>query len=139
MGILKNKIFVTITAIILVTLGYFLFVVTPETIRTPETVNIDIVAISSEVALGDAILLDVRTSEERATDGYAAGSTHFDISRLEAGEYPNVDSSTIIYTYCKAGARAEKAKGILKKGGFENVTCLGGLSDWEAAGGEIVR
>jgi len=44
-----------------------------------------------------------------------------------------------IYVYCKAGGRAEQAKTILEENGFTNVINIGGLSDWEASGGEVVR
>ena len=34
-----------------------------------------------------------------------------------------------IFTYCAAGRRAERAKNLLIKNGFTNVTNLGGIQD----------
>lgn len=95
--------------------------------------------ISQEVANGQAMLLDVRTTEEREQDGFAVGSTHFDIARLEAGELPDTATDTKVYTYCKSGGRAGKAETILEEAGFTDVENIGGLSDWEAAGGAVER
>ena len=34
-----------------------------------------------------------------------------------------------IFTYCAAGKRAERAKNLLIRNGFSNVTNLGGIQD----------
>ncbi|MHA1472970.1 MAG: rhodanese-like domain-containing protein [Promethearchaeota archaeon] len=94
--------------------------------------------INHEIDEGIAILFDVRTEEERNTDGYAVGSTHFDIKRLESGELPDNSKEKIIYIYCRSGGRAEKAKEILEANGFQNVINIGGLVDWQNAGGKVI-
>jgi rhodanese-related sulfurtransferase len=43
-----------------------------------------------------------------------------------------------VYTYCKAGGRAGRAKDILNSEGY-TAQNLGGLSDWEKLGGEVVN
>lgn len=131
------KTIIIIAVLIIIALVVFVSVRTPESMDTPS--SIDTEAISSAVQNGEAILLDVRTDQELETDGYAAGSTHFDVARLEAGELPDIAHDLVVYTYCAAGGRAERAKTILEEAGFTNVTNIGGLSDWEAAGGEVVR
>jgi rhodanese-related sulfurtransferase len=95
--------------------------------------------ISREVSKGRSVLLDVRTAQELAVDGYAAGSTHFDLARLQAGQLPDVPTDTTIYVYCKIGGRAGQAMEILEANGFTDVTNIGGLVDWETAGGEVLR
>ena len=95
--------------------------------------------ISRQVSNGDAILLDVRTTQELAVDGYAEGSTHFDLARLQGGELPEYNPDTTIYVYCKAGGRAGTAEGILEGAGYTDVTNIGGLVDWEEAGGAVVQ
>lgn len=103
-----------------------------------ETV-IDVGLINNEVLSGQAVLLDVRRDDELAEFGYAIGSTHFDLALLEAGELPDFDKNLRVYTYCKAGGRAEKAKVILENNGFVDVINIGGLVDWESAGGVVVK
>lgn len=101
--------------------------------------RIDVDRISQEVVNGGAVLLDVRTEEERQQDGYAVNSTHFPIEELRAGELPAFAKDMTVYTYCRSGARAGEAEEILEAAGFANVENIGGLSDWEASGGVVVR
>lgn len=124
-----NKFTYLIIIIIIIVLGWWLL----------SDRGIDVAAINQAITDGEAVLLDVRTTAERASDGYAAGSTHFDLARLQAGEFPDVDKDMMIYTYCKGGTRAGEAKTILEDNGFTNVKNIGGLSDWEAAGGTVVK
>ncbi len=90
------------------------------------------------VSSGEVALLDVRTDNEWAT-GYAKGAMHFDLARLQAGELPGIAKDKPIYVYCAAGARAEKARVILESAGYTNVINIGGLGDWQDAGGEVVQ
>ena len=89
-------------------------------------------------ASGDLVLLDVRTDDEWGV-GRAKGAIHFKLSRLEAGELPDLPKDAKICTYCAAGGRAETAKNILTANGFLNVKNFGGLRDWKLAGGEIEK
>ncbi len=99
--------------------------------------NVDL--ISGQVANGDAVLLDVRTEEERVEDGYAFGSTHFDSVLLDEGQLPEIPKDKVVYVYCRSGSRAGAAKNILDEAGFVNVINIGGLVHWQDAGGEVVR
>ncbi len=85
-----------------------------------------------------AVVLDVRTDQEWQ-EGHAAGATHFELARLQAGELPDIPKDQTIYVYCKSGGRAGQAKAILEQNGFTNVVNIGGLTDWEAAGGPLER
>jgi len=101
--------------------------------------NPDVECITREVNSYEAVLLDVRTAEERVEDGYVAISTHYDVQKLRDGLTPKLDPNTKIYVHCKSGKRAGEAIEILKAKGYKDVTNIGGLVDWENAGGEVVR
>jgi rhodanese-related sulfurtransferase len=91
-----------------------------------------------EVNSGKAYLIDVRHDDEWAA-GHAKSAIHLDLDELEAGKLPNLPKDVKIYTHCKAGGRAKMANDALKKAGFTNLVCLGGLVDWQKGGGEVVK
>ena len=92
--------------------------------------------IVERVNSGQAILLDVRTKGEyekiRAT-----GARHIPLSDLQSGRIPDIDLKDQIYTYCRSGARSEKARKILLKIGYRYVKNLGGIETWKKAGGQV--
>ena len=89
------------------------------------------------VADDGVVVLDVRTDEEVA-EGRAAGAVHFPLTELEAGRLPDIAKGAKVYVYCRTGRRAETAAGILRREGWQDVTNIGGLDDWQAAGGRVV-
>jgi phage shock protein E len=70
-------------------------------------------------------LIDVRTPEE-FSDGHYRGAVNHELLLLEDELLPEYQKDSAIYVYCKTGARAERAREILQKNGFINVTNLGG-------------
>jgi rhodanese-related sulfurtransferase len=52
---------------------------------------------------------------------------------------PNVPKEADVYTYCGAGGRAGQAAVLLRSKGWVNVQNLGGLKDWQAAGGAVEK
>jgi rhodanese-related sulfurtransferase len=80
-----------------------------------------------------AILLDVRTLEEW-NEGHATGALHIPIDELLAGKREGLDKSVPIYTYCRSGGRAGRAKDFLVEQGYQAVNA-GGLEDWIESGG----
>lgn len=90
----------------------------------------------ADVQAGDATLIDVRTQEEWDA-GHAPQAELFELSRLEAGELPDVAKDATIHIYCRSGNRATTAVAILEQAGYTNVTNIGGLTDWQAAGGDV--
>jgi rhodanese-related sulfurtransferase len=90
----------------------------------------------ADVGAGKAVLLDVRRDDEWAA-GHAKGAVHFELAKLEAGELPDIPKDAVVYVHCAAGARAQKAKEILEQNGWTNVTNIGGLKDWQEAGGPL--
>ena len=91
-----------------------------------------------EVDADEAVLLDVRTDEEFAA-GHAPGAVHLPLARIEAGERPPIGKDRRVFVYCRTGARAAAAVEILRKAGFADLTNIGGLADWERAGGDVER
>ncbi|MBP6885775.1 MAG: rhodanese-like domain-containing protein [Candidatus Pacebacteria bacterium] len=89
-----------------------------------------------DVASGAAALIDVR-GEDEWNDVRAEGAIHWPISRLRSDDIPDIPLDQKVYVYCAGGVRAEEAKDILLAHGFGEVVNIGGLSDWQKAGGEI--
>ena len=91
-----------------------------------------------DVGADEAVLLDVRTDEEFAA-GHAPGAIHLPLDRIEAGERPDIAKDRTVYVYCRTGRRAAVAIEILREDGFSDLTNIGGLADWERAGGDVER
>lgn len=91
-----------------------------------------------EVNAGKAYVLDVRRDDEWA-EGHAKPAIHLPVEQIQTGALPNIPKDAKIYTHCRAGGRAATAAGILKKAGYKDVTSIGGLADWQQAGGEVVK
>ncbi len=94
--------------------------------------------ISEKVLNGEAYLLDTRTQIEYE-GSHAKGAMLWDVMKyMEAkAPLPDIDSKKEVYVYCRTGSRSRQAQLILEENGFQNVTNIGGLIDWESAGGEI--
>lgn len=90
----------------------------------------------AEVAEGSARLLDVRTPAEW-NEARAEGAVHLDLARIQAGELPPIDREERIYVYCRTGNRAGQAIEILEEAGFTDLVNIGGLGDWQGAGGPV--
>lgn len=101
----------------------------PQLVRSPVVLG---------VRTGEAVLLDVRSNEEWQA-GHADGALHWELSRLEKEELPDIPKNQKIYIYCRTGQRAEVAKKILEQNGYQDLVNLGGLKDWESFGGEVVK
>ncbi|MFC1801922.1 rhodanese-like domain-containing protein, partial [Patescibacteria group bacterium] len=82
---------------------YWSSIQTPEVVSEEGTFEINVAEINQEVTSGEAVLLDVRTDQELIDNGYALGSTHFDVVRIDAGELPDISKELKVYTYCKVG------------------------------------
>lgn len=89
-----------------------------------------------DIEAGDAALIDVRTQEEWDS-GRAAPAVHLPLAQLEAGELPDLPKDTTIYVTCRSGNRAGTAVTILEQAGYTDVTNIGGLDDWQTAGGDV--
>lgn len=89
------------------------------------------------VGAGLATLLDVR-GEDEWNDIRAEGAIHWPLARLRAGDTPeDVSLEMPVYVYGTDEGKAEEARDLLIAQGFIEVVNIGGLSDWQQAGGEI--
>ena len=76
-----------------------------------------------------------RIDHVESEGGHLEGATHIPHDQIvdridEIVEKQGGDKSKPIITYCRSGNRAGTAKATLIEAGFENVSNLGGMSDW---------
>ena len=86
----------------------------------------------------DAVILDVRTSEE-FEEGFIENAINIDIYKGQGFIYEleNLDKNKNYYVYCKAGGRSAQACSIMKEMGFQNAfNLIGGMLNWK---GKIVK
>ena len=78
----------------------------------------------------NALLVDVRNPSEY-DGGHIPGSINFALSRiLQEAEGEFTDKSQPLYIYCQSGARSARAGKLLDLMGYESVTDLGGIADY---------
>lgn len=75
----------------------------------------------------NAYLLDVRTEDEYA-QGFIPGSINLPLQRIAEAENLMNDKTKKVFVYCLSGARAQRAVGMLRVMGYENVENIGGIS-----------
>ncbi len=92
--------------------------------------------ILKKVQENKAILLDVRSPLEYKM-GHAEGSQNVPLDKV--GTFNTVSNDSEIYLYCASGSRSSSAEGILRQNGFTNLHNIGGLGNWSASGGKVVR
>ena len=98
------------------------------------------------IAQGNALVVDVRETQEVANSGKAAGAVHVSRGLLEFRADPdspshdkNFAKDKNVILYCGSGGRAALAGKLLKDLGYERVFNLGGFKDWADAGGEVEK
>lgn len=115
----------------------------PDAPRVERIAPADAVAL---VAAGTAVLLDVREDEEIAQTGLADGALHVPLAAVmqvcppDSPDHPDqmaLDRPVVVY--CAAGGRAGHAGEALVAMGYTRVYNLGGLTDWRAGGGKVIR
>jgi rhodanese-related sulfurtransferase len=96
------------------------------------------------VASGDLTLIDVRELNEVQASGMAKGAVHVPLTSLPHRADPRhpthdplLDPARPIAVYCLSGARSARAAEMLQTIGYAQVHNLGGLRDWQAAGGPM--
>lgn len=92
--------------------------------------------ILEKVHKGLAVLIDVRSKLEYKM-GHAENAQNIPLGQV--GSYNEVGKDTEIYVYCASGGRSGSAERILRQQGFTNVQNIGGVGNWRAMGGTIVR
>ena len=98
--------------------------------------------VAEEIAGGDALLVDIRESEERAQHGAIKGAVHAPRGMLEfyadpASPYhrPEFEPGKRIILQCASGGRSALATDMLAKLGYERAAHLdGGFKAWKEQG-----
>lgn len=98
--------------------------------------------LNTEIASGTVpFILDLRSEEEKATDGYIEGSTLIFINDLPANlaQLPTDKAAPVVVT-CKSGHRGGMVMMYLNFLGYTNVRNLGGgMNGWAAAELPVVK
>ncbi len=105
-----------------------------------------IVTISPEemqslISADDVQMVDVRSHEERLSDGYIKDSQHIDFSSETFEEdIENLDKNKPVALYCSTGNRSSECAEKLKAAGFVKIFDLkGGMSEWKHQGKEVIK
>lgn len=79
--------------------------------------------------MSQKIVIDVRSPDEY-NEGHREGALNIPVDCICRGEFAEISDlpqDTPIECYCASGARSERAKQVLNKCGFTNVTNAGGM------------
>jgi len=103
--------------------------------------NLDPDAVESELASGNAVLVDIRDAPE-LENGRIPGAVHVPRGMLEFRADPSspyhqdpLDPQKRVILHCASGGRSALAAATLKQMGYENVAHLdGGINAWKEAG-----
>ena len=74
-----------------------------------------------------AVLLDVRTPQEYR-EGHIPGSQNMPLQQLDKAEEVTENKDTVLYVYCRSGARSRQAVSLLNHMGYTNVHNIGGIA-----------
>ncbi|WNY22747.1 Sulfurtransferase [Methanimicrococcus hongohii] len=88
------------------------------------------------IAEKDVNLADVRSSQERASDGYITGSVLIDLRSPDFDQKLNaLDKDKTLVLYCHAGNRSATAAQKAVDAGFKDVYMIeGGITGWKSHG-----
>lgn len=104
--------------------------------------NLTAEQVASELAKGNAVLVDLREPEERIQNGAIPGAISAPRGMLEfyadptsAYHRPEFDPAHRIILYCASGGRSALATDMLQQMGYSNIGHLdGGIKAWKEAG-----
>ena len=92
----------------------------------------------------NAVFVDVRDSSQVAETGTIAGAQRIPRGFIEfaaddATQFhnPAMQKDADIYLICAAGGQAALSGKTLQEMGYQSVTNIGGIGDWEDAGGPM--
>lgn len=95
---------------------------------------------------GELLVIDVRDHGEVNATGRAEGALHIPLMTLKMKCDPSsperlgaLTPEKPIALYCASGARSQMAAQMLTAMGYREVHNIGGLYDWQAAGGALAR
>jgi rhodanese-related sulfurtransferase len=92
-------------------------------------------ALAHKLVAGGGLLIDVRSKEE-FSGKHVEGAVNIPVNELESRlaeveKLSGGDKKKPIVVYCQMGGRAAQAKKLLAKNGYQQVTNLGGVDDWD--------
>jgi rhodanese-related sulfurtransferase len=92
-------------------------------------------ALAHKLVAAGAVLLDVRSPDE-FNDKHLPGAVNIPVGDLggrldEVKKLSGGDTQKPIVVYCASGNRAGRAKNVLSGAGFQQVTNLGSIGDWD--------
>jgi rhodanese-related sulfurtransferase len=98
--------------------------------------------VAAELRRGEALLVDIRETEERTENGAIRGAIHVPRGMLEFAADPTsayyrleFDPGRRTILFCSSGARSALAADALQALGYADVAYLkGGLKAWQASG-----
>lgn len=124
---IKKYMFFGLAGLVLIASGYMLWQSKPQTHNGSAVKGANIIA---------ETYIDVRTDQEWAA-GHLDGAVHFDLTKMQHGQLPDLPKDTHIALYCRSGHRAGEALAILQQNGFSNLRNAGGFSDLQAQGKKV--
>ena len=61
-------------------------------------------------------------------EGHIPGSQNVPLQQLDKAEEATENKDTVLYVYCRSGARSRQAVSLLKHMGYTNVHNIGGIA-----------
>jgi len=133
----KYLLLIMIIAVALISSGLYLATRKPNKQPLTNNSQVNTQTIIDKMKLDNGQLIDVRTTEEYATS-HAQNAVNVPIATIQNGDLSKIDKNRPVYLYCRTGHRAGLVKAILEQAGYNNVTNIGGLTDWQKQGGLVV-
>lgn len=106
--------------------------------------RLDPAEIVARVQSGEMTLIDIRDPAEIAASGKARGALALPLSRFadevdprSPGHRAELTPDRPVALYCASGARSGMAARAMQQMGYAEVHNLGGLYDWQRAGGAM--
>lgn len=103
---------------------------------TPDIPEVNPAEAARLVADDDAVLLDVRETNEWQA-GHAPAATFLPMSRLQDDQHL-IPRGRKIVAICRSGARSGRVTLALNEAGYDAVNVAGGMKQWAAAGLPVV-
>ena len=102
--------------------------------------KVDPVKFSEVIAQPGVIILDVRTPEE-FNAGHITNAININLEGSDfSSEVSKLDKNATVAVYCRSGNRSGVATDQMAEIGFTDMYDMqGGIVDWEAAGGPVVK
>ena len=97
--------------------------------------QIDVQTIAAWVDAGEAVIIDVRESQEHAMM-HVPGSLHIPMSDFNPGALPKISDNHHLVFMCAVGQRSQAVASQLLAGNYISsaVNMVGGIQAWQIAG-----